>query len=189
MSGHWGIRIRKTASDPWQRGKQYWRAAPGKPWKPWRDTFPTRAVAEHRLKQLQQRGWMGHVFEIRPLWRERLYGNIVNPADVPAQYRAAYVDTLTRAAKAAKSLDEQWRVNSSFRHRADQQRFWDAYRAGLGPIAARPGSSAHEFGLALDLSDPRGHPIYTNPDRRRALERQGLRQTVASEAWHAERRA
>lgn len=43
------------------------------------------------------------------------------------------------------------RVTSGTRDRATQQRLYDDYRAGRGPLAARPGTSAHERGNAVDI--------------------------------------
>lgn len=61
----WGIRIRKNAGDPWQRGKQFRRDRSKKSgWVFWRDTWPTRAAAMLRLARYRAGGWSGHVFEI-----------------------------------------------------------------------------------------------------------------------------
>jgi hypothetical protein len=70
--------------------------------------------------------------------------------------------------------------NGGARSRADQQRAWNLYRAGLGPLAARPGTSAHERGLAIDLS-PRPGQI---PAAAALLGRFGLGLTVRGEPWH-----
>lgn len=44
--------------------------------------------------------------------------------------------------------------NSSYRDYETQVRFWNDYQAGRGPIAARPGSSRHGAGAAVDLPTP-----------------------------------
>lgn len=41
--------------------------------------------------------------------------------------------------------------NSSYRTYSKQVEYWNAYRAGRGPIAARPGYSNHGSGRACDL--------------------------------------
>ena len=41
---------------------------------------------------------------------------------------------------------------SSYRPYADQQHFWNLYQAGKGNLAARPGSSNHGWGLAVDVA-------------------------------------
>lgn len=45
-------------------------------------------------------------------------------------------------------------LNSGFRSRAEQQRLYDLYKAGKGNLAAAPGSSNHEKGLAADIGPP-----------------------------------
>lgn len=44
-------------------------------------------------------------------------------------------------------------VTSAFRTRAEQQRLYELYKAKKGPVASKPGTSKHELGLALDLSN------------------------------------
>lgn len=44
------------------------------------------------------------------------------------------------------------RVTSGFRSRADQERLWQAWLSGASPYpAAKPGSSRHEVGRAVDV--------------------------------------
>lgn len=43
---------------------------------------------------------------------------------------------------------------SSYRTFAQQQVFWDLYRAGKGNLAAVPGTSNHGWGLAVDVATP-----------------------------------
>lgn len=51
-----------------------------------------------------------------------------------------------RAAKAGVTI----KVLSGFRSYAEQQKLYDAYKAG-GPKAASPGNSAHNFGIGFDI--------------------------------------
>jgi hypothetical protein len=44
--------------------------------------------------------------------------------------------------------------NSSYRTLRKQQEFWKAYTSGKGPLAARPGSSNHGIGKAVDVPLP-----------------------------------
>lgn len=44
--------------------------------------------------------------------------------------------------------------NSSYRTYDTQVRFWNDYQAGRGPIAARPGTSNHGWGKAVDVPTP-----------------------------------
>jgi hypothetical protein len=41
---------------------------------------------------------------------------------------------------------------SSYRDLAGQQHFWNLYQSGRGALAARPGTSNHGWGLAVDLA-------------------------------------
>lgn len=43
---------------------------------------------------------------------------------------------------------------TSYRSLADQQYFWNLYQAGKGALAARPGTSNHGWGIAVDLPTP-----------------------------------
>ena len=69
--------------------------------------------------------------------------------------------------------------NGGTRSRADQKRAHALWLSGRGPLAARPGTSAHEFGLAMDINPW--------PSAREAalLAQFGLGRTVMpKEPWH-----
>lgn len=89
---------------------------------------------------------------------------------------------LTRAAArafdAAASQSSPPRVTSSFRTRAQQEALYALFLAGKGNLAARPGTSLHESGLAVDA---RGTPAWEA-----AMVRNGFKRTVTSEPWHWE---
>ena len=76
--------------------------------------------------------------------------------------------------------------NSSYRTLAKQQEYWSNYLNGKGPLAARPGTSNHGFGRAVDL------PL---PAQQAAVRKYGhlfgwgiaggkLASDAPSEAWH-----
>lgn len=69
-------------------------------------------------------------------------------------------------------------VTSSFRTREQQERLYKLWLEGKGNLAAKPGTSRHEFGLAIDA---RG-----SEDWERAMVRNGFKRTVKSEPWHWE---
>jgi hypothetical protein len=77
---------------------------------------------------------------------------------------------------------------SGFRSMEEQQALYRAYRAGRGNLAAAPGYSNHQSGIAMDIqtNGSRSHPAY------RWLRENaggfGFRNTVASEPWHWEYR-
>lgn len=70
------------------------------------------------------------------------------------------------------------RVTSSFRTRAEQEYLYQLFLSGKGNLAAKPGTSKHEFGLAIDA---RG-----TVDWEAAMTANGFRRTVSSEPWHWE---
>ena len=75
----------------------------------------------------------------------------------------------------------RYTVNSGYRSVAHQQQLYNQYLAGRGPVAARPGSSQHNFGLAADLAPSNARDVHG------ALAKQfGLVFTVPSESWHIE---
>ena len=74
-------------------------------------------------------------------------------------------------------------VTSGARTRAQQQKLYDDYLAGTGNLAAKPGTSLHEKGLALDLgfeNDATRRWVHANASRF------GLVFPIKSEPWHAE---
>jgi LAS superfamily LD-carboxypeptidase LdcB len=120
------------------------------------------------------------------LIRDWLFGNIVPIRKVPKEHRADYERMLFAAAKAAKSIRTPLEVSSSYRFRYQQEIVYQLYLAGKGPIAAKPGTSLHEKGRALDFPDNVGQPGLRDDKRARAaLETAGFRFDVKSEGWHA----
>ncbi len=82
------------------------------------------------------------------------------------------------AAELAVSQSSVPRVTSSLRTREEQEVLFQRYIQGRGPLAAKPGTSFHERGLALDA---RGTAQWET-----AMIRNGFRRTVTSEPWHWE---
>jgi LAS superfamily LD-carboxypeptidase LdcB len=109
-------------------------------------------------------------------------------SQVPLKHRATYVRTILAAARAAKSCGEVWTCNSSYRTYSEQLALYNDYLAGRGNLAAIPGTSRHEQGNALDLSDPNGNPIGTSNRRKQSLQARGFVFAVPSERWHVEHR-
>jgi hypothetical protein len=50
-------------------------------------------------------------------------------------------------------------ARTAYRPIADQQYFWGLYVSGRGNLAARPGTSNHGWGLAIDLATPQMRAI------------------------------
>lgn len=85
---------------------------------------------------------------------------------------------------------QRTQINSVMRSTVDQQRFWSAYVRYLqggawAPLAARPGTSNHERGTAID-AQPAGGLAVTGSAWQRAMTARGLHFPVNGEPWHAE---
>lgn len=117
-----------------------------------------------------------------------LYGNVVPVRKVARKHRRVYRRTLLAAARAARDCGVKFRVNSSYRSYREQAALYADYMNGDGNLAAKPGTSRHEKGNALDLSGPDGQPVGKTPRFKRQLQRRGFTFAVPSEAWHVEHR-
>lgn len=92
-----------------------------------------------------------------------------------------------RMSAAARQEGHWLWVISGYRTRREQRFLYERYRMGLGPRAARPGTSNHQIGIALDVSvGGEGSPIYRWLAANAC--RHGFRRTVPSEPWHWEYR-
>lgn len=89
--------------------------------------------------------------------------------------------TTGEAAKIATSLGIP--LTSGTRTNDEQWKLYDDWVAGgrKGPVVARPGSSKHEVGNAIDVDMKKA-----TPDQLQVLRDKGFKQTVASEPWHWE---
>lgn len=74
-------------------------------------------------------------------------------------------------------------ITSGTRTRAEQQRLYDLYRAGKGAKAAKPGTSKHETGEAVDLGFGNAAAKTWAHDNAALY---GLTFPVAGEDWHIE---
>lgn len=112
-----------------------------------------------------------------PTTAGRRTGQIV---DVPGGRVDASIAPNVRAMMAAARRDGiNLQINSSYRSRAQQERLYAAYRNGTGNLAARPGTSNHESGLAIDFRNTPGAHRWL----RNNAERFGLR-NLPGEPWH-----
>ncbi len=106
---------------------------------------------------------------------------VVNVDGHPVELATASV--YTRMQRDAAAAGVALRIVSGFRTNGEQIRLYNAYLAGTGNLAARPGYSNHQSGHALDLNT-RAAGVYTWLNNNGA--RYGFRRTVPSEAWHWE---
>lgn len=86
---------------------------------------------------------------------------------------------------AARSAGISISLTSGFRTMDQQRYLYNLYLSGRGNLAARPGYSNHQSGLALDLGRGPGGQTWLD----RNASRFGFRRTVPSEPWHWERPA
>lgn len=91
--------------------------------------------------------------------------------------------------KLARRLERRIEIRSGLRTRAQQEELYRRFRAGLGPLAAVPGTSLHETGRAADCGviTAGGYLSIGNHGRAyQLMPRFGLCLPVASEAWHVQ---
>ena len=89
----------------------------------------------------------------------------------------------SRLAKWNAELGGKFDISHGYRSMAQQQRLYDRWRAGVPgqALAAPPGKSMHNFGLAVDLQ-----PSSTTAAQRAAGAKYGLRWPMGFEPWHVE---
>lgn len=100
------------------------------------------------------------------------------------EYRTAEAFQAMRADAARSGV--RISIVSGFRTMDQQRYLYNLYLSGRGNLAARPGYSNHQSGLALDLNTSSSGVLnWLNNNG----SRYGFRRTVPSEAWHWERPA
>jgi hypothetical protein len=100
------------------------------------------------------------------------------------EYRTA--EAFLRMQAAARRSGVQIHIVSGWRTMERQRQLYADYRAGRGNLAARPGYSNHQNGLALDLNAS-ASGVYSWLANHGG--EYGFRRTVPSENWHWERPA
>jgi hypothetical protein len=77
-------------------------------------------------------------------------------------------------------------VRTAYRPFADQQYFWNLYTSGRGALAARPGTSNHGWGIAVDLPSPAMQAAVRECGHQFGWGIRGgrLSSDAPSEAWH-----
>jgi D-alanyl-D-alanine carboxypeptidase len=76
---------------------------------------------------------------------------------------------------------------SSYRTYADQEYFWNEYQAGRGNLAARPGTSNHGMGLAVDVATQQMRQMIDRIGRKYGWAKEWS--DAPSEWWHLRHRA
>lgn len=98
----------------------------------------------------------------------RLPKSALGPITVAANGQQAYLRKDAAKAFNAMNAESEARygvtlrvasARTAYRPLADQQYFWNLYVSGRGNLAARPGTSNHGLGLAVDLATPQMRSI------------------------------
>ncbi len=118
--------------------------------------------------------------------------NIINDLgyDIVAMYVTGDIeglneDLLNRLAQVGEKLGVPVHITSGFRSYEEQERLYQMYLNGTGNLAAKPGTSRHESGLAADCSIG-GVNIGAYPGAIDAMKEFGLGLPVGGENWHVE---
>lgn len=92
-----------------------------------------------------------------------------------------------RMAAEARKAGVTLKINTAFRRMVEQVRLYEAYLNGAGALAARPGYSNHQNGIAVDIETGGGRNaayLWLTQNASRF----GFKRTVPSETWHWEYR-
>lgn len=138
--------------------------------KPTTSGKPARPPKGKRFQSAEDRKWR--------VVRSRLHGDL-----------DAKLDLMYRLALVSQGLGMKLYIAEGTRSVADQWKYWIAYKAGRGPLAAFPGTSNHTYGDAADVREgmARGtRNIGDIPGARKLMEKHGLCLPVPGETWHVE---
>lgn len=109
---------------------------------------------------------------------------------VKVQNKPVATDTycpLMKLVSAMRSAGVTFQLNSAFRTQADQTRLYNCYRTkscNNGNLAARPGYSRHQNGIAFDINQGGNTYAWLSSN----ASKYGFVRTVSSERWHWEYR-
>lgn len=112
-------------------------------------------------------------------------GSVVDTPDGPMVSRqgklmsTAIAPRFDRMVAAARAAGIDLTINNAYRSYAEQQRLYQLYLAGRGAVAAKPGTSNHETGKAIDFSNTPGAYAWLRANASRF----GL-YNYPPEAWH-----
>ena len=184
----------------WDSGISDWRAVKSR--RPWQKKYRTRYKAEVALGIVKNRRRRGQPATARPSSKGK---PTVAPKGksfkTPEQLKWLHInkwlsgdldaktDLLYSIAQVAKDIDQTLYVAEGKRSIVDQWKYWYAYKAGRGPLAAFPGTSKHTNGDAADVrkSATKGTPnIGDLKGARVSMAKQGLCLPVPGEPWHVE---
>ncbi|XHF15198.1 M15 family metallopeptidase [Archangium gephyra] len=111
----------------------------------------------------------------------------VSPIAGGKELRSDAAAAFNRMHAAAKAAGINLHVNSAFRTMEQQRDLYQKYLNGTGNLAAKPGYSNHQGGIALDINVG-GTGTSTYKWLANNASRFGFARTVPSEPWHWEYR-
>lgn len=115
--------------------------------------------------------------------RQISLSSVPNGKEMRSDAAAAY----NRMYAAARAQGITLKVNSGFRSMAEQEALYRAYKNGTGNLAAPPGYSNHQGGIAVDVNTG-GTGTSTYRWMANNAKNFGFVRTVPSEPWHWEYR-
>lgn len=148
-------------------------------------TAPSVARAEHVRVEVEAEAEVAAEPEIVIGYQngKRITLEVTDVDGVLVEVKTARAFVSMREAAAADGVELV--VWSGFRSNERQQELYDAWKAGYGNPAARPGYSNHQSGRALDIN-LLGVPPETYAWLIKNAARFGFKRTVPKEPWHWE---
>jgi hypothetical protein len=137
----------------------------------------TAAEAKRASKHFKRLGYAVRVTEKTVPLYPMLWGDLDANASV-----------LQALHRVAMGINQRIYVASGLRSYNEQKILYNLYLAGKGNLAARPGTSNHETGLAVDAWINGTVALFSHKQAAALAAKHNLVRTVPSEAWHAELR-
>lgn len=124
----------------------------------------------------------GTVFEVAGI-DYSIFGNYANQIKRLRPLMQQKMELMFKYAK-----NKGWKItfNSMFRSYAEQEHLYNEYLAGRGNLAAKPGTSRHEFGCAVDLKVNGSSKNWQTAELGRYAQTIGMRWggNTINEPWH-----
>lgn len=174
----WVVEVKKRDGSGWRQVKPGWARRV--------DYELRRPLAYALVKLLQRQGRRARMRRALEPWEVWLSGDTGIPAGTSWLHRRNFKRLRKKVGRAARRAGVRWHVNDGLRSYSEQQAAWDRYQAGTGPLAARPGTSNHGIGKAMDVVEAKRRHVNVGdvPAYANALDREGLHLPIASEPWH-----
>ena len=144
--------------------------------------FRDEKKARKWMAQLRMDGLRAGIRRVaQPAWKTHLRGDTRIPKNVSRQTKRNARRLRAKTGRAFKRAGKIGYVTSFVRTYAEQREMYEKY----GPRrAARPGTSFHELGLAIDVRDPDGNTRDGKHLIEPFLRAEGLHTPLGNEDWH-----